>query len=230
MGSFTGIKGHREVTSAFERLVLPEGKSATLILNGNQISSFGHGEGGLVQKVLRVVRDRGVSYLFRKAMERFLQSGETIDGMAARINATGGAKRVVISDLVRPELVQAFRHADLFVFASNIEYSPLVLFESVAAGTPFLSVDVGNSPEIAEWTGAGVICPSWVDEGGYTQVDESVLAQKMRELMKRPQTLKELGKVGRETWRKKLTWNAIAKRYEQVFLELCSEDSEISRS
>ncbi len=54
-------------------------------------------------------------------------------------------KTVLRLDLPREKVVDAFFEADLFVFASKVEYSPLVLFESAAAGTPFLTVPVGNA-------------------------------------------------------------------------------------
>jgi glycosyltransferase involved in cell wall biosynthesis len=113
-------------------------------------------------------------------------------------------------------VVQAFMTADLFVFASVVEYSPLVLFEAAAAGTPFLSVPVGNSEEIARWTGGGIICPAARDERGYTQVDPNVLARKMRRCMDDPHLLARLGETGRTTWLRQFTWQAIAPRYEAI--------------
>jgi glycosyltransferase involved in cell wall biosynthesis len=79
--------------------------------------------------------------------------------------------------------------ADLFVFASIVEYSPLVLFEAAAAGTPFLSVPVGNAEEIARWTGGGMICPAARDERGYVRVDPSLLAREMGRCMENPDML-----------------------------------------
>lgn len=125
-------------------------------------------------------------------------------------------KQVLKVDLDRQELVQAYMNADLFVFASNIEYSPLVLFETAAAGTPFLSVPVGNAEEIARWTGAGVICPAPKDERGYTRADPEIFAADMKRLMKAPAQLQALGQVARERWREQFTWARIADRYEAI--------------
>jgi glycosyltransferase involved in cell wall biosynthesis len=130
---------------------------------------------------------------------------------------------VLVTDFPRNELAKAFMAADLFVFASNIEYSPLVLFEAAAAGTPFLTVDVGNALEIAHWTGAGVACRSRLDSKGYTRVDEAVLAGAMAELMEQKDRLKELGAVGRRNWLERFTWGKIAVRYEQIFKQVSSE-------
>lgn len=121
-------------------------------------------------------------------------------------------------DLPRAELVQAYMAADLFVFASNIEYSPLVLFEAAAAGTPFLSVPVGNAQEIARWTGGGMICPAPKDERGYTRVDPRVLAAALDDAMGRRTELRQMGEHARKVWLREFTWNVIAARYEEVFL------------
>lgn len=125
-------------------------------------------------------------------------------------------KQVLCVDLPRPELVNAFRSADLFVFASNIEYSPLVLFESAAAGTPFLTVPVGNAEEIARWTGGGMVCPAPRDERGYTRVEPRVLAREMAALMAAPQRLQALGETAHRRWSQEFSWQHIARRYEAI--------------
>ncbi|EJN00870.1 glycosyltransferase family 4 protein [Herbaspirillum sp. YR522] len=125
-------------------------------------------------------------------------------------------KQVLVTDFDRAELVQAYMAADLFVFASNIEYSPLVLFETVAAGTPFLSVPVGNAEEIARWTGGGVICPAPKDERGYTRVNPVELGRAIVGLMAKPEVLRAMGQTGRQNWSARYTWFAIAKQYERI--------------
>jgi glycosyltransferase involved in cell wall biosynthesis len=125
-------------------------------------------------------------------------------------------KLLIVSDYPRQDLVQAYMAADLFVFASNIEYSPLVLFESVAAGTPFLSVPVGNAEEIAKWTGGGIICPANKDARGYTRVDPKVLAREIAKAIEAPTTLAVLGQAGYAAWKSNYTWDAIATQYEAV--------------
>jgi glycosyltransferase involved in cell wall biosynthesis len=130
--------------------------------------------------------------------------------------ASQPGKKIFCTELPRADLVQAFFAADLFVFASMVEYSPLVLFEAAAAGTPFLSVPVGNAEEIARWTGAGVICPAEKDRLGRTRVAPARLADEMRRCMSDPDLLARLGRAGRENWRKSFSWAAIAPRYEQI--------------
>jgi glycosyltransferase involved in cell wall biosynthesis len=145
--------------------------------------------------------------------------------IARQVNESHSNKKVLLTDYPRHELTQAFMAADLFVFASNVEYSPLVLYESAAAGTPFLSVEVGNAGEIAQWTGAGVICPSAADSKGYTRVDEGTLAQAMAELMQQKERLEKLGSMGKKNWAERYTWGKIAAQYEQLFLDLLKSGS-----
>lgn len=223
VGSFTGLKGHKELLKAFKILNLPEGESATLILNGNVVSSSTGGTKGFVQKLISLIKTRGVSYLIEKVLNKLKKKSISTSQMAAELTASSSNKTVIITDFERAELTQAFMNSDLFVFASNIEYSPLVLFETVAAGTPFLSVSVGNSPELASWLKAGIICPSEVNEAGYTVVDEKVLASEMHKLMKQKDYLQQLGEEGRENWKNNFTWKTIAEKYEKILLDLVKE-------
>jgi glycosyltransferase involved in cell wall biosynthesis len=140
---------------------------------------------------------------------------ERIESMAAKASAQP-FKRVILTDLKRTELVQAYLAADLFVFASRIEYSPLVLYEAAAAGTPFLTVPVGNAPEIMRWTGAGLLCQATKDSRGYTRVDPRNLTKAMACCMNDRAMLSCLGATGRERWRKHFTWQVVAGYYEDI--------------
>lgn len=227
VGSLTGLKGHLELARAFERMELDKGQHATLILNGNQGVLVSGKLGEKLEKLRGITRMYGFKYAFKHALKNVLVKLGFSIGLAAKLKRIARQidelqpnKKVLLTDYPRSELTQAFMSSDLFVFASNVEYSPLVLFETAAAGTPFLSVSVGNSEEIALWTGAGVICPSSVDGRGYTRVDEATLAQSMATLMKQKDMLAELGSAGKRNWSERFTWDKISGEYEQVFCQL----------
>src|SRR2546422_277727 len=220
VGSFNGLKGHLELANAFSRLELAEGQHATLILNGNDVQMLDRSISGLLGKFVGLIRTHGVQGSVRHILNKSLGTGTSPKKVASLVNKSQPNKLVLVTDFLRPELTQAFMAADLFVFASNIEYSPLVLYESAAAGTPFLSVRVGNSEEIARWTGAGLICPSTVDERGYTRVDEVVLARSMAKLMQQRDRLAELGARGKKNWSERFTWGKISTQYEHIFQQL----------
>jgi glycosyltransferase involved in cell wall biosynthesis len=144
-----------------------------------------------------------------------LESIESIESIAAKASAQP-SKRVILTDLRRRDLIQAYFAADLFVFASRVEYSPLVLFEAAAAGTPFLTVPVGNSDEIVRWTGGGILCDAAKDDRGYTRVDPETLATAMRRCMKDREMLARLGATARQRWRNYFTWKIVAGYYEDI--------------
>jgi len=221
VGSFTGLKGHLEVTRAFAQMKLPPGRHATLMLNGNKVQVLDSSVRGLLAKFRALIRTHGLSHAVRRLWKRQFGASDSPVKVAKEINKSQLNKQVVVTDLERAELTQAFMATDLFVFASNIEYSPLVLFECAAAGTPFVAADVGNAEEIARWTGAGLSCPSHVDSKGYTRVDEAALARLMGDLMEQGATLTALGEAGRRNWLGRFTWGKIAIQYEQLFEGLC---------
>lgn len=223
VGSLTGLKGQAEVAEAFARLDTG-GRSATLVLNGNMptqesVPRSTSASGACAQQAWAapLARLKGLHQTAKRQLSRKHPRVDPANKWIALANGIPG-KRVLRTNLPRPQLIQLFQAADLFVFASKIEYSPLVLFETAAAGTPFLSVPVGNSEEIARWTGGGVICPAPIDKKGNTQADPSVLAQAMSSLMSDGETLARLGRTGRENWQRKLTWAAVARQYENVLM------------
>ena len=240
VGSPVYAKGHRQVAEAFARLDTG-GRRATLILNGDWAASSSsslarsaaerpatskHARpaslwqlaarvGVALRRGYQVLRGEGYSglrSLLKRRLERRRLARETEDWIR-RANAQKG-KRILRTNLPRPDLVEAYLASDLFVFASLVEYSPLVLFEAAAAGTPFLSVPVGNAEEIATWTGGGMICPAAKDARGYTRVEPAVLAREMERCMGAPDLLAQIGAAGKESWRRKFTWQAIVPRYE----------------
>jgi len=214
VGSFTGLKGHAELSKAFSLMDLDPGMRATLILNGNTLPFWRNGLAGLWSKFrsndLRTAARKAYAMAMGRVGDRLIRTGKKQDSN----------KQVIVANLPRQELIQAYKAADLFVFASYVEYSPNVLYEAVASKTPFLSVPVGNSEEIAEWTGGGVICPAPKDDKGYTRVDPSVLAEHMARLIRDEPLRKRLGEEGHRRWKERFTWDKISGEYEALFQRL----------
>lgn len=220
VGSFTGLKGHQELANAFAIMQVPKNQHATLILNGNEVQRLEQSAADNFKKIASLIKTFGLQYTLRQIIKKIFRSSAALKSVTDSINKTHANKSVLVIDLPRKELTQTYMAANLFVFASNIEYSPLVLFEAAAAGTPFLTVDVGNAAEIAEWTGAGIMCSSEVDSKGYTRVDVEVLAQSMADLMEQKDELSNLGAIGKRNWRERFTWGKVAEQYEQLFYQL----------
>jgi len=225
VGTFTGLKGHLELAEAFKQATF-NGRNAILLLNGNTTPM-----GSNVTKLLYlplILKEYGLFKTTKLVLKSLLwalginiSKTRPLKERIKKINKQlTKEKRIVILDLPRPQLVQAYLNADLFVFASNVEYSPLVLFEACAAGLPFLSVPVGNSEEIADWTKSGEICLADVDAQGYTRVNADKLAQKIEDLISNKAKLQELGRNGRLAWQIRYNWDSLAREYESFFIEL----------
>lgn len=109
-----------------------------------------------------------------------------------------------LRDIPRDDTVAAFHSADLFLFGSHIEASPLVIIEAKASRTPFVSTDCGN---IREWKG-GIVCAP----------DE--MAVNANKLLDNGAFRKQLAHEGRQEWREKLTLEAVVDRYEELYMGL----------
>ena len=129
----------------------------------------------------------------------------------------GQKKRLLVKDISRIQTVAAYKSADLFLFPSNIEASPLVLFEAMAAKIPFLTADVGNSAEIIKWSAGGELLPTDKDDAGFSHVRIAESARSLEALYNSQQKRNALAKNGHAAWKKKFTWETIAKEYESIY-------------
>ncbi len=131
-----------------------------------------------------------------------------------------GRKRVLLLDPPRPDVIAAYHAADLFVFPSNIECSPLVLFEAMASRTPFIANDVGNSREIAGWSGSGLILPTHQKPGappGYCQCNIADLTRGIEELLADPARRSVMADHGYQAWKERFNWEYLSTRYEAAY-------------
>ncbi|MCE5340855.1 MAG: glycosyltransferase family 4 protein [Planctomycetaceae bacterium] len=211
VGSPPFMKGHFEVALAYSMLNLPH--NSTLILNGNYQSfenPFSNQIDGLVFRLKQKAKDL-VKLLLGRSRCNLSMFFKTIKSIQKQKN-----KRIMILNLPREKVVSAFFHADIFVFASHIEYSPLVLYESSAAGLPFISASVGNAEEIARWTQGGIVYPVKQDGYGYAISDPEQLAMHMTELADDKSKRELLGFNGRKNWEQNYTWEKITDIYEKI--------------
>jgi glycosyltransferase involved in cell wall biosynthesis len=229
VGNPIEAKGHRDVVEAFSRIDTG-GQSAVLLAIAGWPGS-GTGFAGrtrfanVAARLMEIVRLEGLGALakrVRRKLASYRKGGlaralplESIESIAAKASSQP-LKRVILTDLERQDLIQAYLAADLFVFASRVEYSPLVLFEAAAAGTPFLTVPVGNADEIVRWTGGGILCEASKDDRGYTRVDPGTLAIEMTRCMKDRVGLRRMGTTAHERWRSTFTWKIVAGYYEDI--------------
>ena len=129
-------------------------------------------------------------------------------------------KRIVISSLPRPNTIEAYKEADLFLFPSNIECSPLVLFECMASKTPFLTTDTGNAVEIVGWSKSGLVLPTRIDAKGYSRADIAGSATMLEDIFFNEILRKEMALSGFQAWKEGFTWGIIARKYEEMYKNL----------
>jgi len=222
IGSHTAAKGHRLCMDAFTQLDV---ERAVLVVIGNIPDGQSH------RKALAEFMLDDLSRLrITQALKRLLRA--LLGGMAPgclpddRIRSRWislmklGKKRVLLLDPPRKDVVAALRAADLFLFGSNIEYSPLVLYEAIASATPFVSLACGNAAEIASWSAGGVIAPTIQKEHGYVDGDPGSFAKTINQLLADDERRNSLAKSGHRSWRENFTWENIAKQYEALYLDL----------
>lgn len=197
-------KGHKEILQAYLLLEVPF--ASTLVLNGNYDSGSPANLAALAQDPRNALKEYG-----RRALGR---SPSNIMKMA-RKNRNHN-KKIVFANLDRRSLISLFFDADLFLFASHVEYSPLVIFECMASGLPFLSIPVGNVDELIEWSGGGVLCAGQKSGTGFSSADPLAFSREMQALSGDQRKLAELSASGRRAWVERFTWLTIANQIEQL--------------
>lgn len=133
---------------------------------------------------------------------------------------TRDGKKLIIIALTRAETVAAYHEADLFLFPSNIECSPIVLFECMASRTPFLTTNVGNAAEIIRWSGGGELLPTRIDELGYSHAEIEPSVRLLEELYRDGPRRQALADAGFRSWQQRFTWEHIAAQYESLYRSL----------
>jgi Glycosyltransferase len=134
------------------------------------------------------------------------------------------ARQLMVCSLSRKQTVALYKSADIFLFPSKVECSPIVLFECMASKTPFLTSDVGNAREIVEISRGGVILPTIINSCGYSDVDikksvkmlEILYADKKRRIL--------MADAGYRAWKENFCWERIAEMYERVYFNLVNGD------
>lgn len=208
VGNHTGFKGHKAAMKIFSAARMD---NTSLLIIGNKINNN-----------IPVIN-------FTKELTNLFGLKKTncdIDCKltAAKFNALNSQRSIIVKELSRVATINAFKQADLFLFPSLFECSPLVLFESLAGNTPFLVSDVGNAREIIDWTMGGKLLPTTFDKNGFSIVRIKESAQMLELLMENKQERDNLGKVGHAAVIKDFTWSKIALRYEKLYLDLLKKD------
>ncbi len=105
-------------------------------------------------------------------------------------------------------VISAYKTADLFLFGSSFEYAPLVMYESFAAKTLFITRDVGN---VRDHENLLKIVKTPED-----------MAKTANFYLDHPDERAEITNKAFSEWREKYDWKTIVKQYESFFNRLLS--------
>lgn len=108
--------------------------------------------------------------------------------------------------LDRPWLISALQEADLFLFGSLVEASPLVIVEAMASKTPFVSTNCGCVSDYADY--------------GRVVDDVAAMAQATQQLLEDQKERERLAAAGYQQWQQHQTWEKVVDQYESVYQSL----------
>ena len=127
-----------------------------------------------------------------------------------------GYNSYFLRDLLREDVVAAFKNSNVFIFPSKKEVSPLVILESQAAELPWVSMNVGD---VEGRKGGIIIQADKVDLKGYKIITPSIIdkyVESIVSIIKDRELKNKLVGEGKEDI-KEYDWNNIYQAYDRVF-------------
>ncbi len=129
--------------------------------------------------------------------------------LRAAVDAAGLADEVVFTgELSDEELAQAYTSADVFVLFSHYEAFGLVYFEAMICGVPVLTHDVGANRELL--TRGAVVVPRF---------DQPEAVAGLVRLVNDSVYRRQLGADAREYAHSEFTWEAVSRKYLDLYQE-----------
>ena len=126
-------------------------------------------------------------------------------------------KILLVKDLTRIQTVASYKAANLFLFPSNIECSPLVLFECLASRTFFLATDVGNVKEIISWSNSGKLLPTIDYKNGIKLANVVESAKMLEQVFAEKDSIIKSSIDGYIAFTKKYNWKVITEEYLMLY-------------
>jgi glycosyltransferase involved in cell wall biosynthesis len=141
--------------------------------------------------------------------------GPDNDGYGAAVRQmvtdTGQSDAVTFVEMLKgPEVNQAYVDADLFVLSSYVENFGNTVIEALACATPVLISDQVNIHREVAASGSGSV----------TKCDVAEIAEALETLIKSPDRLMKMGKLGREWVQRDYCWDKIVQRLDVEYLKL----------
>jgi starch synthase len=119
---------------------------------------------------------------------------------------------VTLLDAVKnTDLVEFYRHSEIFVLPTYYEAFPKVVVEAMACGKPVVATRTGGIPELVSEGETGFLVPFGSPEAISARLIALLGDRDLRVTM---------GRRGRETVERQFTWRAVAERIRSVYNEL----------
>jgi phosphatidyl-myo-inositol dimannoside synthase len=118
--------------------------------------------------------------------------------------------------VLRDTLPDLYRAADVFVLPAvhdargNVDGLPNVILEAMASGLPVVASEISGIPLAVEHGATGLLVP---------EKDPQALLEALRELLGDPAAARAMGERGRRKAEAELTWEAVAARYREGYVE-----------
>ncbi len=126
-----------------------------------------------------------------------------------KMNERLDGRVMLLSGVSRGDVVAAYHEADLFLFGSKVECAPLVMYESFASQTPFVTTAVGNVR----------------DHEAHVRVVQTPehMRSEMEEFTRDPERHRVLARQAHQVFLEHHSWERIAEMYERLFLGLVTD-------
>ncbi|MBI5475599.1 MAG: glycosyltransferase family 4 protein [Ignavibacteriales bacterium] len=112
----------------------------------------------------------------------------------------------VLENLPRSEVLEAYIDADIFVFGSKVECSPLVMFESFASKTLFITTDCGNVKDYSDIV--------------LVVKNENEAVDIINDFRNHKSSYNERVEKGYSYFLERLNWEVISREYEKLYFDL----------
>ncbi len=123
----------------------------------------------------------------------------------------------------KPEVIQLYSHARVFVCPSVYEPFGIINLEAMACGAPVVGSATGGIKEVVVDGETGFLVPFEQDKNGFpTQREQFALdlGRKVSDLLADPDKCRRFGEAGRKRVEEKFSWTAIADQTIQLYRSL----------
>lgn len=121
---------------------------------------------------------------------------------------------ISLLNVSKNDLINLYKACDIFVFASKIEYCPLVIYEAMASHAAIISSDVGNVKSVINKYKCGIISKTKI-ENEYSNIDIHDFAKNITNLINNDKYRTKLANNGRNAYIKNFQWKYLYFQYQK---------------